>query len=180
MQVNEGGQLRKGKQCGPYKKWLLELTDHFIKEADDKIIQYAAPKKEKEGSLQTSSTADDIIPKVLLHTSPSAEQCTLHSDNSTPPVDDTDEDPIVWDTLCSSLKGEMDAELKDDLINDSDSGFEQLMDQVGYTIQNENEEIKICSYQTNTTDESSPIFGAPTNVLGWSYSCFVALLFVFA
>ncbi|XP_078533887.1 LOW QUALITY PROTEIN: uncharacterized protein LOC144820125 [Lissotriton helveticus] len=172
MEVNEGGQLRKGKKRGPYKKWLLE-TEHFIKEADDNIIQYAAPKKIKEGSLQTSSTADDSIPTVL-HTSPSAEHCTLHSDNSTalpdytPPVDDTDGDPIdaVWDTLCSSLKGEMDAQLKDDLINDSDSGFEQLMDQVGYTIQNEYEEIKICSDQTNTTDESTPIFEGSNKCLG--------------
>ncbi|KAJ1091162.1 hypothetical protein NDU88_004289 [Pleurodeles waltl] len=78
---------------------------------------------------------------LVLHTSPSAEQCTIHSDNTTvlpdytPPVEDTDEDPMdcVWDKICTSLKGELHAQLKDYLINDSDSALERLMDQVGYT-----------------------------------------------
>ncbi|KAJ1114183.1 hypothetical protein NDU88_002422 [Pleurodeles waltl] len=111
MPVNKGGQLGKGKKLGPYKKWLTE-SEHFIEEGDGNIIQYTVPKRVKEGSLQTSSRAYDILLKVL-HTSPSAEQCTLHSDNTTvlpdytPPVEDTDEDPIdsVWDKLCTSLKG---------------------------------------------------------------------------
>ncbi|XP_069071338.1 uncharacterized protein [Pleurodeles waltl] len=172
MPVNKGGQLGKGKKRGPYKKWLTE-SEHFIAEGDGNIIQYTVPKRVKEGSLQTSSRADDILLKVL-HTSPSAEQCTLHSDNTTvlpdytPPVEDTDEDPrdSVWDKLCTSLKGELHAQLKDDLINDSDSAFEQLMDQVGYTIQNEYEEIEVCSGQTNTTEESAPIFEGSNKCLG--------------
>ncbi|KAJ1205300.1 hypothetical protein NDU88_000735 [Pleurodeles waltl] len=110
MPVNKGGQLGKGKKRGPYKKWLTE-SEHFTEEGDDNIIQYTVPKRVKEGSVQTSSRADDILLKVL-HTSPSAEQCTLHSDNTTvlpdytPPVEDTDEDPMdsVWDKLCTSLK----------------------------------------------------------------------------
>ena len=80
---------------------------------------------------------------LALSTSPSAEQLPLHSDNSTAlpaystPAQDTEDDVIdtVWDELCTSLEGEMYGQSKDDLVNEPDSAFEQLVEQVGYTIQ---------------------------------------------
>ncbi|XP_069470109.1 uncharacterized protein [Ambystoma mexicanum] len=191
MEMDERPPRGKGKKRGPYKKWIA-LKEHFIVETDSSNTLCGTSKKAIEDHAKTFNRADDLffldpstayceeqhtqieeniigrsthIAPISVSEEMDESDCTTLPD-STPQADE-DMTDTMWNELCGTLMGEMNGHVHDSG-HDSEhsSGLQVLADQIGYTIQNDYEEVQVQADETLPSDEKQPMFEGSTRCLG--------------